>query len=244
MLASLIDGSASYFEIISGTEHCRDKSSGRFHQSVPSVACNHTRACFASEDIFNNDIIQNMTAIFFFNSYFHIQRHNNVCFFSLYCKDASSSSCLLSTLVFGHHRQWWHHQDVHARLVYGSCFRLERGERGEGYSVGCNVQPHFYMPLNPTHWSFLKGLTLKEFFNHGRIKTILLKYPAYITFFLKDHWQKMCVYRLMYRYWILFPPHIGVGPEKLHVGPYIYWPLTVWRLILDSQIHLVHYMLI
>lgn len=106
LLASLIDGSASYFEIISGTEHCRDKSSGRFHQSVPSVACNHTRACFASEDIFNNDIIQNMTAIFFFNSYFHIQRHNNVCFFSLYCKDASNSSCLLSTLVFGHHRQW------------------------------------------------------------------------------------------------------------------------------------------
>lgn len=30
---------------------------------------------------------------------------------------------------------------------------LTRSE-GEGLSVGCNLQPHCQMPLNPTHWSF------------------------------------------------------------------------------------------
>lgn len=27
-------------------------------------------------------------------------------------------------------------------------------EREEGYSVGCNLQPHQQMPLNPTDWTF------------------------------------------------------------------------------------------
>lgn len=182
LLASLIDGSASYFEIISGTEHCRDKSSGRFHQSVPSVACNHTRACFASEDIFNNDIIQNMTAIFFFNSYFHIQRHNNVCFFPFTAKmppvrPAFSPRWFSATTDNG---------DITRTSTPDWCMGPASDLRGESEGRGiqlvamCNLT--FYMPLNPTHWTFLKGLTLKEFLNNGCIKAILLKYPAYITF--------------------------------------------------------------
>lgn len=146
------------------------------------MACNHTRACFASEDIFNNDIIQNMTAIFFFNSYFHIQRHNNVCFFPFTAKmppvrPAFSPRWFSATTDNG---------DITRVSTPDWCMGPASDLRGESEGRGiqlvamCNLT--FYMPLNPTHWTFLKGLTLKEFLNNGCIKAILLKYPAYITF--------------------------------------------------------------
>lgn len=47
---------------------------------------------------------------------------------------------------------------------------------------------------------------------------------------LKDRWQKMCVYRLMYWYRILFLPHIGVGQRNCMLGPtYIgLWQCEGW----------------
>lgn len=151
-------------------------------------------------------------------------------FFSLYCKDASSSSCLLSTLVFGHYRQWWHHQGVHARLVYGSCFRLERGERGEGYSVGCNVQPHLLHAAKSYTLDLFKRSDPEGIFKQWLYQSYTSQISCLHYISLKDRWQKMCVYRLMYWYRILFLPHIGVGQRNCMLGPtYIgLWQCEGW----------------
>lgn len=36
-------------------------------------------------------------------------------------------------------------------------FLADRVSWCEGYSVGCKVQPHCYVPLNPAHFYALKG---------------------------------------------------------------------------------------